>query len=127
MLVLLLPKGNETCRREKRSWLVSNFVPEFGIRVVNNLIMTGNKHEHGGTALIDDRPKVPKSESAPWQHIVFDQPFNQARQGILRLRGWNDPRLEELLEESRQRYLRHRKRELGGSALGRTNRRYSYR
>jgi hypothetical protein len=53
--------------------------------------------------LIDDRPEVDTNNGqATWRHIVFDQPYNKHSPAALRIRGWDDPHLEDILEAARR-------------------------
>jgi 5'-nucleotidase len=90
-------RSNPACRTEKLAWLTKHFEPDFGPSVARQAIVTKEKHLCAGTALIDDRPEVRRSGEAIWQHIVFDRPYNQGGHR-LRLHGWEDELLEELLK-----------------------------
>lgn len=104
-------KTNFSCRAEKLEWLDHHLVPVFGETVITAAILDSNKHEYDGIALIDDKPKVRGSEHAVWRHILFDRPYNQGVQNSLRLVGWNDKRLPELLKQAHLLY-----RQLGQTA-----------
>lgn len=84
---------------EKLAWLERHFAPRFGPQVVSEAVITKDKHLIDGVALIDDRPEIARYQDATWRHIIFGRPYNQSKQG-LRLRGWADPRLAEVLAGS---------------------------
>jgi 5'(3')-deoxyribonucleotidase len=88
---------NPYSKVEKLGWLEKHFVPVFGGYVVEQAIITKDKDEYDGIALIDDRPEVRNTDRASWQHIIFDRPYNRASQQP-RLYGWEDDNLLELLK-----------------------------
>jgi 5'-nucleotidase len=92
--------ANVQCRAEKLAWLEEHLAPAFGLSVVDEAVITKDKHLVAGLALIDDRPKIASSEFAAWRHIIFDQPYNRGANGA-RLRGWYDEDLEVLLVAAR--------------------------
>jgi len=98
-------RANPYCLTEKLGWLRRNFVPVFGHYVVEQAIITKEKHLYDGVALIDDRPEVAKSSEASWQHIVFNKPYNQNSKGV-RLKGWLDDKLPSLLESATKDYCK---------------------
>jgi 5'-nucleotidase len=86
----------------KLAWLRRHFVPCFGELVVSEAIIDREKYRYDALALIDDRPEVDTNNGrATWRHIVFDRPYNEQSSAALRIRGWDDPRLEETLEAAR--------------------------
>lgn len=90
---------NRQSVQNKLAWLRRYFVPRFGAAVVDDAIIDKEKYRHGGLALIDDRPHVDTNNGqARWCHVVFDRPYNQLSDAVLRIRGWDDPLLEEVLE-----------------------------
>ena len=94
---------NSQAEQGKLAWLRRNFVPRFGQVVVTDAIIDKQKFRHHGIALIDDRPEVDTNNGqATWRHIVFDRPYNKRSGAALRLRGWEDPRLEEVLATLRR-------------------------
>lgn len=99
--------ANPRSEVEKLRWLQQHFAPVFGQYVVDTAIITKNKHEHNGVALIDDRPVVSRAAEANWQHIVFDKPYNQGTAG-LRQYGWLDPNLADLLETASATHIDRR-------------------
>lgn len=97
-------EGHAFSRAEKIWWLEEHFVPEFGSWVVETAIFTRHKAAYDGIALIEDRPELPNQQNARWQHIVFNQPYNQEAQTDLRLHGWYDQDLESMLAICDDRY-----------------------
>jgi 5'-nucleotidase len=94
---------NQEAVKNKLAWLRRHFVPRFGERVVSEAIIDKTKSRYDGLALIDDRPEVDTNNGrATWRHIVFDQPYNKHSPAALRLRGWDDPHLEDILEAARR-------------------------
>jgi hypothetical protein len=96
------------CREEKIAALEEHFVPRFGGWVVETALFTPDKHLADGMALIDDKPPpIKHSERAVWEHVVFDRACNrtESSEGYLRLRGWADPNLPDILEEAKKRHL----------------------
>jgi 5'-nucleotidase len=88
--------------QNKLAWLRRHFVPLFGELVVSDAIIDKDKYRYDGLALIDDRPEVDTNNGrATWRHIVFDRPYNKHSSAALRIRGWDDPHLEETLEAAR--------------------------
>ena len=90
------------CEGEKLAWLEEHFVPHFGPSVVENALITRDKFSCDGIALIDDKPDIKRMDEASWQHIVFDHPYNQKTTSTLRLHGWHDPNLKQLLEAAKK-------------------------
>ena len=90
-------QSNPRCKIEKLNWLKREFVPEFGELIVDQAIIDKNKHLHGSFAIIEDNPKVPNADLALWKQILFNQPYNQNSQIELRMYGWLDKKLPELL------------------------------
>jgi 5'-nucleotidase len=95
----------------KLAWLRRHFVPRFGERVVSEAIIDTMKSRYDGAALIDDRPEVDTNNGrATWRHVVFDQPYNKHSRAALRIRGWDDPHLEDILEAARRNSSREQTR-----------------
>lgn len=93
---------NSQSAQGKLAWLRRHFVPRFGELVVSDAIIDKRKYRHDGLALIDDRPGVDTNDGqATWRHVVFDRPYNQRSGAALRIRGWDDPDLEDILELAR--------------------------
>ncbi|HSH18068.1 MAG TPA: hypothetical protein VK978_01655 [Candidatus Saccharimonadales bacterium] len=106
-------RSNPTSDPEKLGWLEKHFAPIFGKHIVDEAIVTSDKHLFQGIALIDDRPVIEHSADAQWQHVLFDKPYNQ-NGAEPRLYGWDDEALGQLLEASRTLH----------ASLGRTSVRY---
>jgi 5'-nucleotidase len=104
-------RRNPTSAEDKLVWLGHHFAPVFGDQIVEQAIITRSKHLYDGIALIDDRPQLPHADLARWQHLIFDQPYNQDVHGV-RLHGWGDPSLGEHLAHAAELYSR-----LGNSAM----------
>lgn len=95
---------NKRSARNKLAWLRRHFAPRFGELVVSEAIIDREKYRYDALALIDDRPEIDTGNGrATWRHIVFDRPYNAHSSATLRIRGWDDPRLEETLEAARFR------------------------
>jgi 5'-nucleotidase len=88
---------NEWCKEEKLAWVEHHL----GRRAMKTALITSYKEECDGIALIDDRPEIKNATTAPWRHIIFDQPYNASIETELRLYGWRDPNLEALLEAAK--------------------------
>lgn len=58
---------------EKFEWILENLGQEWRKR----LILTSDKTRVSGDILIDDYPEVKGSKQPDWEHIIFDQPYNQ--------------------------------------------------
>jgi 5'-nucleotidase len=96
--------SNQQSVRGKLAWLRRHLVPRFGEGVVTDAIIAKDKYNYSGLALIDDRPEVDTNNGhATWRHIVFDHPYNRHSSAGLRIQGWDDPQLEEILEAARRR------------------------
>lgn len=95
-------RKNPTCVSDKMTWLQRNLAPHFSIPLLAEAYITKEKHLCPGLVLIDDRPKLEHSEQAEWVHVVFDQTYNQNAEGP-RLNGWQDPNLETILREIKER------------------------
>lgn len=98
-------RTNEWCEAEKRDWLRRML----GSAAARAAIITDDKYLYDGVALIDDRPSIKHVELAPWQHVVYDKTYNQDALSKLRIKGWNDDRLPEVLAlasmMSRMKYI----------------------
>jgi 5'-nucleotidase len=65
--------SNPTCASDKLNWIVKHYGSQWGARVV----ITADKTLVRGDILIDDKPEVKGSLMPEWEHILFDQPYNQ--------------------------------------------------
>lgn len=86
-------RSNEWCAEEKLSWLQRNF----GKTAAKTAIISSDKANYDGIALIDDKATIKNADQALWQHILFTQPHNQDIAAEFRLDSWRDPDLEEIL------------------------------
>jgi 5'(3')-deoxyribonucleotidase len=94
-----------TCHEEKIEWITKYFVPEFGPDIAEEAIITRQKEECDGIALIDDRPGVSALQHfARWRHIMFDQPYNRVYEASMRLHGWDDRNLPYFLHTCNELY-----------------------
>jgi len=92
-------KSNPFSMTEKINWLKREFVPIFGKYVVEEAIISSDKHLHDGIVLIDDRSELIGSKQATWKHIVFDAEYNHDSKQP-RLYGWSDKNLPNLLKSA---------------------------
>lgn len=91
----------------KKAWLREHFVPVFGEQVVQRSIIDKQKYNYEGLVLIDDRPVMDTNNGqAKWQHVVFDRPYNQNSDAMLRLHGWQDPDLALILQIAQENALK---------------------
>ena len=84
---------NYWCIQEKLGWIDQYLGPQ----AVDEALIAPDKSAYKGFALIDDMPKVRNAEKATWQHVVFNQPYNQQSAAEHRLYGWKDPNLSAIL------------------------------
>jgi len=89
---------------EKLRWLERHFVPKFGKYVVDEAIITKQKHLFDGIALIDDRPEIVQADEASWQHVIYDKEYNRHVDGM-RTVTWRDPTLPDTLEAAKELYV----------------------
>eukprot|EP00960_Hanusia_phi_P052587 761544-Hanusia_phi.AAC.2 len=83
------------CANEKYDFLLRHFGSEW----IDRMIITRDKTHVVGAALIDDKPAVTGSAaSPPWNHVLFDQPYNRGVEGKSRLRDW--VKWEEILSDA---------------------------
>jgi 5'-nucleotidase len=92
--------SNPFSTAEKLEWIRKNLVPVFGQYVLDEAIITTDKYKSVGIVLIDDSPELKNYKQAVWQHIVFDEPYNQDSKQP-RLYGWLDKNLPNLLNNSK--------------------------
>lgn len=86
-------RKNKTSIIEKMGWLEEHFVPRFGHTVVDAAIVDKQKYRHVGLGIIDDRPALEHADRASWEHIVFDQTYNQDSRAQYRMLNWFDKSL----------------------------------
>lgn len=77
---------NETCVQDKLWWLEAHIGKGWAGRAV----ITSDKTRVRGDFLIDDKPDIHGAYIPEWEHIVFDQPYNQDVTGKQRLHRWVD-------------------------------------
>lgn len=63
----------ENCVGEKYFWVEKHFGREFTRRI----ILTKDKTLIKGNFLIDDRPLIEDIDTAEWEHILYDAPYNR--------------------------------------------------
>ena len=78
--------SNSTCASDKLNWIVKHYGSHWGPRV----IITADKTLVRGDFLIDDKPEIRGSADPEWEHIVFDQPYNQNVDDRQRIVGWKN-------------------------------------
>jgi len=83
---------NETCASDKLEWVESRF----GAGWAERTIITKDKTMVNGDVLIDDKPEVKGLCNPSWEHILFDQPYNQEVVGKRRIMSWSDFDAEEI-------------------------------
>lgn len=86
----------------KREWIRDRLVPHFGASVLNLAQITLDKHLVYGDILIDDRPTIRHAETARWRHVLFDRQYNRHISTHLRLRGWTDTHMENILQRAKE-------------------------
>lgn len=86
----------------KREWIRDRLVPHFGANVLNLAQITLDKHLVYGDILIDDRPTIKHAETAHWRHVLFDRQYNRHIVTHLRLRGWTDARMKDILQQAEE-------------------------
>lgn len=75
--------SNPTCASDKLNWIVKHYGSHWGARVV----ITTDKTIVDGDFLIDDKPEVKGVQAPSWEHVLFDQPYNQGLPQR-RIRSW---------------------------------------
>jgi 5'-nucleotidase len=80
--------SNPTCASDKLNWIVDHYGSHWGARV----IITADKTLVRGDILIDDKPEIHGECEPDWEHVLFDQPYNQdnPRRRLLDWTGWED-------------------------------------
>jgi 5'-nucleotidase len=82
--------SNPSCASDKLNWIVKHYGSHWGARV----IITTDKTLVRGDYLIDDKPEVTGSQEPTWEHVLFDQPYNQ---GLTQRRITNWSEWEQIL------------------------------
>lgn len=75
--------SNETCASDKLAWLEKHIGAGWAARA----IITSDKTSVRGDLLIDDKPKIKGEMTPEWEHILFDQPYNQG-ESQRRIKSW---------------------------------------
>ena len=83
---------NVTCASDKLEWVARNL----GVAWAERTIITKDKTMVHGDVLIDDKPEVRGLRNPSWEHILFDQPYNQQVVGKRRIMSWSDFDAEEI-------------------------------
>ncbi|GJD07795.1 Putative 5'(3')-deoxyribonucleotidase [Galdieria sulphuraria] len=82
-----LPFQWESCVKEKYLWVRRYLGEDF----LQRLMIVRDKTLVKGTVLIDDKPQVQGMVKHPeWKHVVFTQPYNLHRQGVIRMNRWSE-------------------------------------
>lgn len=97
-------EDHPTVIKEKTQWLEEHLVPSLGAKILDEAIFDRDKSTYKAIALIDDRPTVRNAENAAWQHIMFTRSYNDQIHTGLRLCGWKDKNLEQLLNATFDTY-----------------------
>ena len=77
--------SNSTCASDKLNWIVKHYGSHWGPRV----IITSDKTLVRGDFLIDDKPEIKGFHDPEWEHILFDQPYNQDVTDKRRMYNWS--------------------------------------
>lgn len=78
--------SNPTCASDKLNWIVDHYGSHWGPRV----IITADKTLVHGDLLIDDKPEIKGDHAPTWEHVIFDQPYNQHVADKRRMLDWGD-------------------------------------
>lgn len=70
--------------------------------MLNLAQITLDKHLVYGDILIDDRPTIKHAETARWRHVLFDRQYNRHIATHLRLRGWTDMHMKDILQRAKE-------------------------
>ncbi len=62
----------KNCVLEKYQWVEDHLGRDF----VKRIILAKDKTLIRGNYLIDDKPEIEGAETAEWEHIIFDRPYN---------------------------------------------------
>jgi Uncharacterized protein conserved in bacteria len=78
--------SNPTCASDKLNWVGKHLGQEW----MKRTIITFDKTITRGDFLIDDKPQVTGSMKPEWEHVLFDQPYNQSvTNGQYRIMDWS--------------------------------------
>lgn len=79
------PMQWETCVAEKYGWVRKHLGEDW----MKKIVVTRDKTLVKGKVLVDDKPRVVGAVEKPdWEHVVYDQPYNQNAEDRLRLTDW---------------------------------------
>lgn len=78
--------ANKTCVTDKLHWLERHLGPGWAAQAV----ITKDKTIVHGDYLIDDKPNITGLQQPTWQHILYDQPYNQHVTDRPRILAWPD-------------------------------------
>jgi 5'-nucleotidase len=81
---------NPSCASDKLDWLWRHL----GRAWADRAVITSDKTLVRGDYLIDDKPEVTGSQEPTWEHVLFDQPYNQ---GLTQRRITNWSEWEQIL------------------------------
>ncbi|MBL7100402.1 MAG: 5'-3'-deoxyribonucleotidase [Nanoarchaeota archaeon] len=79
----------ENCVLEKYEWVENHL----GRKWTKKIILTKDKTIVNGDVLIDDRPEISGVMVPSWEHIIFDQPYNQHikdKRRIIKWKNWKE-------------------------------------
>lgn len=75
------------CVLEKYQWIESHF----GFDWTKRIILTMDKTIVKGDILIDDKPEITGCAMPPWQHVLYDRPYNRnVQKQRLTWKNWKD-------------------------------------
>lgn len=72
------PTFSKTCWQDKADWVEHYLGKEW----LGDLIITKDKTMVHANYLIDDKPEITGVYDPTWEHIIFDQPYNQQSKGF---------------------------------------------
>lgn len=78
--------GNVSCLQDKQDWVEKHI----GKGWAERLILTRDKTVVLGDILIDDKPEITGRVIPIWEHIYFDQPYNQVDTSKRRILDWDN-------------------------------------
>ncbi len=78
-------RDSKYCLQEKWEWIRDYL----GADWLNNVTIARDKTRINGTILIDDKPKIGGNHTPPWEHVLYDQPWNKTISGKRRITWQN--------------------------------------
>ncbi len=75
---------NPLCASEK----LESVAEHFGSWWVERTILTRDKTVIRGDYLFDDKPTITGIQRPEWEHVIWDQPYNQNVSNRFRVKGW---------------------------------------